>query len=177
MYSKKELRKRIINRRNALTQIEVLRAGEIIAEKVLRHPAYQDASVIYAYSATQNEVPLDLLFSHIFTAGKLLALPKIEHGCMNFHVISGLKDLEKGTFGIYEPKPFCCMAPKPELILVPGVAFTKDGFRLGYGGGFYDRFLCDNSAYSIGIGYSFQVLDEIPLEAFDRQVSEIITEI
>ena len=75
-----------------------------------------------------------------------------------------------------DPKDSCEKAPAPDLLLVPGVAFTDTGNRLGYGGGFYDRFLKEHPCKTIGIGYDFQLLKELPTEEHDICLDEVITD-
>ena len=176
MVLKKELRKRMIATRMTLSKEEVDKASKKIVQQLLVHPCYQDASVIYAYSSIKNEIKLDELFLYAFSEHKILALPKVHGERIDFFTIRHPGDLEIGAFGIYEPGSTCKKAPNPDLILVPGVAFSKDGFRLGYGGGFYDRFLSAHDAYSIGVGYGFQIIDELPVEHFDQKLSEIVTD-
>lgn len=158
-----------------MPQDDYYKKSEVICKKILLHPKFKNADVIYGYENIHNEVSLYTLQKEILRRGKVLALPRIDDGVMNFYVIRDFDDLECGYYGIYEPKSTCNSAPNPDIVLVPGVAFTKGRYRLGYGGGFYDSFLSVTDTYSIGVAYDFQIIDDLPIEEHDIKLDEIIT--
>lgn len=174
MISKKELRREQINRRKVMSEDEVVTKSSLICDKIIKSSCYKESNVIYCYSAVNNEVKLDTLIANAFASGKTVAFPRVEGENIRFYEINSLDELSKGYYGILEPDTEV-EAPNADLIIVPGVAFGRNGKRLGYGGGFYDRFLADNQIYSIGVCYNFQLTDDIPTEDFDRILNEIVT--
>jgi 5-formyltetrahydrofolate cyclo-ligase len=93
---------------------------------------------------------------------------------MVFYELAG--DLVEGKFGIMEPKPTTAPVDGLDLVIVPGVAFDLKGCRVGYGKGYYDRFLSMQHSFSMGLAYSFQILDELPRGRFDRRIASVATE-
>lgn len=175
METKKELRTRMIRMRKQMSHNDFFNKSADICSKIKSHPKFRQAKVIYCYDNIKNEVSLYNLQKEILKDKKILALPRIDEGVMNFYIIEDFDDLACGYMGIFEPKEQCREAPAPDIVLVPGVAFTKDGFRLGYGGGFYDRFLSHADTYSIGVAYDFQIVQTLPVEEHDICLDEIIT--
>ena len=109
---------------------------------------------------------------------KKVCLPRVEGNDMNFYYIQSQDDLEQSKFGILEPKVECEKACKSsiDIIIVPMLAFDLNLFRIGYGGGYYDRYLQDYDGYALGLAYSFQCVDTIPIEDHDVKCDAIMTE-
>ena len=103
-------------------------------------------------------------------------LPKVVDDNLSFRKIGGLEDLEKGAFGIMEPKDNCPEIKEIDVVLVPTVGITKNGVRLGYGHGYYDRFLADSNAKTISLTYSKQIVKSIPFSETDVKIDWIVTE-
>lgn len=173
MISKKELRSEMIKFRKNLTKNEVVTKSSLICNKIIKSRCYKESSVIYCYAAINNEVTLIPLIEHALNHDKTIALPKVEGENIKFYVIKSLHDLSPGYYNILEPDSGV-LAPSGDFIIVPGVAFSKKGERLGYGGGFYDRFLAANQMYSIGVCYDFQCIDNIPTAEHDIILNKII---
>ena len=167
------LRKTIMKQRNKLSQEEVVKKSKSICEKILRLPEYKSSKVVYLYYPINNEVDLRLVAEDCVKTGKTMAFPKVIDGQIEFYVAKSEDDFEPGAYNIPEPKENV-KAPKADLLLAPGVAFSTDAMRVGYGGGMYDRFLSQNSVHSIGVCYSFQVLTRVPTLAHDERLDEII---
>jgi 5-formyltetrahydrofolate cyclo-ligase len=108
--------------------------------------------------------------------GKSLSLPRVEGHRITFREFASEKQLISGSFGIPEPPPDC-KESRPDLVIVPGVAFDRRGYRLGYGRAFYDRYLSENPTFSVGAAYSLQVVERIPRRRHDRRVDALATEI
>ena len=108
--------------------------------------------------------------------GKEISLPKVIGENLSFRKITGLKDLEKGSFGIMEQKDSCIEIKNIDVILVPTVGITKNGIRLGYGHGYYDRFLSESKSKSIALTYSKQIVKSIPFSEKDMKIDWIVTE-
>lgn len=145
-------------------------------EKTVRHPKFQEADCIYAYASLPYEAGTWEIIKNVLDSGKRLALPRVTGKEMKFYYISGFDELGEGVFHIREPKAECRSAKeKNSLMLVPGTAFTKDGKRLGKGGGYYDRFLAaEPDHWTLGLAYGFQIVEELLEESYDRRVKEII---
>jgi 5-formyltetrahydrofolate cyclo-ligase len=145
--SKNELRKNVIAGRNALSGRDVAEKSKIIAGRIMKLKEYQNALTVMAYIDFRNEVQTEAIIQDALRKGKRVAIPITD--IRNKKLIPSLLenypgDLAPGTWGILEPKPGCIRPVEPgeiDLVIVPGVAFDTAGNRLGYGGGFYDRFL------------------------------------
>lgn len=173
MLSKKELRLKLIHKRKSISSHEVIEKSSNICEQIINHKKYIQAEVIYLYAAVNNEVSLDLLAKTAIAHNKTIAYPKVNGDYMSFYSVTSPDELVNGYRNILEPG-ITYPAPEPDLIIVPGVAFDTNGYRLGYGGGFYDRFLSRTKGFSIGVSYDFQLLEEIPYDQYDIPLNTII---
>ncbi len=177
MYKKEELRKIIEGYRRAMAKDDVVMKSIAIIHKVLNLKEYQKADCIYCYVDFHNEVKTKPLIHQAFLDGKRVAAPKVLKDGMEFYYIKGYEDLQPGYSGIYEPVN-CPMAMETNaLILMPGVAFDKRNHRIGFGKGFYDRYLQrENTHYKIALAYDFQVFDKIPQDSYDICPDLVVTE-
>lgn len=177
--SKQALRKQMLECRRCLSAEEVSKKSKCIIDKILETDSYKKAGCIYAYISTRNEVDLQALIEDAWTEGKRVAVPKVCGQDMSFYYIESYADLAKGNFGILEPKDGTMQAEeKDALMLIPGVAYDRVGNRIGYGGGYYDRYLSkEHSHYIIAPSYGFQIIDTLASEEHDIQVDKIISEI
>lgn len=179
--TKKDLRNIVYTRRNELNKgiksdwdIEILK-------KLLQNEFYKKADVIFTYISFGGEVDTIKFIEKALSDGKTICVPRVisKKEGMEAYEISSLNDLEKGFYGILEPKGESkFISPLHiDLIVMPGVAFDKANGRIGYGGGFYDRFLKRVTAETIKIAlaYTFQIFDSIPTEEFDEKADFIIT--
>ena len=158
------------NERNQLSVDFVSHSSEIICKKIKElYP--EKEIVVCAYSAIRNEVDISELFDYYDD----VFLPVTEGDEMTFYRVT--EQLEQGTFGVSEPKKITMLNVKPDLVLVPGVAFDENLNRVGYGKGYYDRFLEDENLMTLGIAYDFQVTKSID-DVFesDIRMKKIITE-
>lgn len=155
--------------------------SEQIAKKLIATKIYKEADAIFAYMSYRSEVDTKSVILQALLDAKVVALPRVirQTNTMVFCKIRSLSDCEAGSYGILEPKADCPVIEPTHknLILVPGCAFTRDGMRMGYGGGYYDRYL---QAYSdaITVGYAFeeQLFEAIPCEIHDRQLDFVVTQ-
>lgn len=136
---------------------------------------FKSAKVVGAYYAFGSEVKTDLILEKAKALGKKVALPSAEGESLTFYELSSGKYLVKGRFGIMEPLPYGPV-DRMDLLVVPGIAFDKKGYRLGYGKGYYDKFLAKKSVFSIGLAYSFQLLGSLPKAKYDKRLDAIATE-
>ena len=155
-----------------------------IQHRLLVTDCYRDARVVVLYSPIQNEVATDLIATDAIASGKELFFPRLRRARESITVarVHDLSELVAGAFGIREPATEGAPARPHRLagamVVVPGLAFGPQGQRLGRGGGHYDRFLAalPREAITVGLAYSFQLLDRIPQESLDRRLQYIITE-
>lgn len=178
METKKEIRKRILSERAALTLTERLELSGTIQNRLLEHPMYLNADEIYCYVAFGDEVSTSLIMEMTWRLGKKLAVPKIiNNDYMEFYYINSPEDLKEGYFKLQEPTTAEKAAGKNVLVVMPGVAFDQKGGRIGYGRGFYDTYLQKHPAYArLAVAFSVQMTDTIPTEPHDIRPELIITE-
>lgn len=174
---KADIRKEMLEKRQALALSLRLLMEEQIKENVLM--AIGNAKRIGIYCSTRGEVDTYGLMEHWFWDKDIsIYVPKVTGETMDFFRISSFKDLSMGRFGILKPQTDDKINPDElEVIIVPIVAFDKNKHRIGFGKGYYDRYLKQTSARKIGIAFSFQEVDEILVDPFDVDCDIVITEI
>lgn len=176
METKKEIRNYILEKRNALSREEWAEKSVDVLGKLMHHPLYQSAETVYCYVSHQNEADTWPLLAYSIALGKKVAVPKVSGGEMEFFYIESLEELESGFRGIFEPVTSQKANDEGALMIMPVVAFDTENHRLGYGGGYYDRYLEKHSGHTkIGIAFDFQQVETIPAEAFDINPDIIIT--
>ena len=173
---KSSLRKLLLARRDNLSADFIGIASKQIQKNLKKIESYRDSNVIACYYSIGSEVKTQDIIQEILSEGKTLALPRIEDDTLVFCCVKKFEDLEKGEFGIMEPKHNCPKLKKFDVILVPAVAMTKDGHRLGYGKGFYDKFLTGKNIVTIALTYSKLVVKKIPKSNVDVPIEWVVTE-
>lgn len=178
MTDKKELRRALRELRDSIEEKNRLVFSERICNSCLSLPEYKNADTVLLYFASGSEADLVILAKNALAAGKIVGYPRVEgKGQMSFYRVFSLSQLEAGYYGIREPKndaPPCPIAGA--VCFVPAIAFDKRGYRLGYGGGFYDRFLENFKGVSVGITYEETLHECLPTETHDKKTDYIITE-
>jgi 5-formyltetrahydrofolate cyclo-ligase len=180
---KKDIRRKMISMREGMDEGEVMRRSEEIKRKVLELQEVRDARVIMLYASKGKEVRTDELISELLGMGKRVVLPKTEvegRGITPVEISDPEKDLIPGNYGIREPRD-CARRVNPEeidLVIVPGIAFDRNGNRLGRGAGYYDRFLSmiKGKVRIAALAYSFQIVERVPSSDSDVPVDIVITE-
>ncbi len=177
--TKKEIRAEV-KRRRAEADLETLHADSArILERFVALAEYREADLLLAYVDAKREVETKLLMRRAWQDGKKVAAPRVDgDGVMHYYYIEDFDDLESGSFGIMEPKKSCplCEA-ETGLMLMPGVAFDECCHRVGYGGGYYDRYLERHPGLGhIAIAFEFQVFPEVPFEEHDILPQMLVTE-
>ena len=180
MDEKKELRKHFSSLRKELRSEQ---KDDIITAKILALDCISKADTILLYASFSSEINTWRLAEQLLMKEKTVAFPRCgKDSTMTFHIISELSQLRDGVpgkYGIYEPD---ASLPQPAVTdrtvcIVPGLAFTSEGGRLGYGGGYYDRYLAaNNSIQKIALAYEGMLTDELPLLPHDLKVDSIVTE-
>ena len=174
--NKQELRQAIRARKRAMTEEDILRRSEILAEKFARSNAYRAAKTIYGYLPYNQEVRTVPMLRRALEEGKRVAVPKVYGDDMKFIYLDDLSQVAKGYAGIPEPVADGPVAQdETALVLMPGLAFDPAGHRIGYGGGFYDKFLAREPHHpTVALCYDFQVMDRLETEEFDIPVDLVI---
>lgn len=177
MGTKSEIRKAIQQKKKELSPEYEKMAEEACFKQVISLPEWTDAECILIYVSYNHEMGTELLIEEAFRLGKMAASPKVEGSVMNFYVYETRNELVKSKKGILEPVPNDKMIPDNALMIMPGVAFDENRNRIGYGGGYYDKY---NAAHphirKVAIAYDFQILDDVPSDIYDIKPDRVITE-
>lgn len=177
---KRLLRSTLLARRRKLDQELAYAKSVQICRSIQKLQEFEAASIVYGYIPVRGEADVTLLLEECFKQGKRLALPRCLDSCghMAFFEIRSFKDLIPGAFHIPEPREGLEPLEVTEgLMLVPGVGFDRTCSRLGYGGGYYDRYTgAVPDVRYIAPAYALQIVDLLPVEAHDARVDMIVTE-
>jgi 5-formyltetrahydrofolate cyclo-ligase len=182
--AKKELlRHEVLAKRDARSAEERFEKSAEIASRLVKLSEIIKAESIFTYVSFRSEVDTHRMIDSFLAKGKVVSVPlsDMKKKIINPFIIKSLKnDLVPGVFGILEPdleKIDPVIADKIDIVIVPGAAFSENGCRIGYGGGFYDRFLQNRSITSYALAFDFQLVDEVPFDPeFDMKVDYIVTE-
>ena len=173
---KKELRRSIRERKRAMTEEEIVSRSEKLGVLFAQSEAYKNAKTIYGYLPYNQEVRTVPMLEQALKDGKKVAVPKVYGDEMKFLYLDDLTKVSKGYAGIPEP-----IADEPvaedetALVLMPGLAFDPQGHRIGYGGGFYDKFLAAEPNHpTLALCYEFQLLPELDTEEHDIPVDTVL---
>ena len=173
---KKELRAIIRGKKRAMTEDQICSASSRLCELFLNHPMYLNAKTIYGYLPYNQEVRTVPLLEQALRDGKRIAVPKVYGDEMRFIYLDDLTKVGIGYCKIPEPLEDGPIADDPTaLVLMPGIAFDALGHRIGYGGGFYDKFLAREPLHpTIALCYDFQMVDCMDTEEFDVPVDCVL---
>lgn len=167
--------------REAMPQEKKQKLDRMIFQKLMTLREYERAAVVFCYVSKDIEVNTMPILEQVLSSGRMLAVPRCIPGTphMDFYEIHSLDDLAPGSFGLLEPKIESCRKVtdvSSGLCILPGFCFDRDGYRLGYGKGYYDRFLSAFSGPAAGICYSSFVIDALPHGYFDQRADIMVTE-
>lgn len=173
---KKTLRKKFISERNNLTNDYRDSSTNTIFATLEEQNFFKSSEKIFIYVGFGSEI-LTETFIKKWINKKQIFVPKIENGKMNLIRLKSWDDLAPGHFGVLEPTSSDYYEGKIDLVVTPSIVFDKNGYRLGYGKGYYDRYFTENE-YRISVGLSYHKLlqENVPREEHDKQVDIIITE-
>ena len=173
---KNELRRTIRARKRAMTEEEIVSRSEKLGQLFAQSDAYKAAKTIYGYLPYNQEVRTVPMLEQALKDGKQVAVPKVYGEEMKFLYLDDLTKVSKGYAGIPEP-----IADEPvaddetALVLMPGLAFDPQGHRIGYGGGFYDKFLATEPNHpTLALCYEFQMLTRLDTEEHDIPVDTVL---
>lgn len=181
---KKKFRTKIIKNRKCKDMLFINNNSYIISEKVLSLECVKNAKNIMLYLDFNNEVKTNNLIVQLLKLNKIVSSPitiKNERKIIPYQITNLDEGIVVGAYGIREPNPKYSLEINPydiDIVIVPAVAYDKNCYRLGYGGGFYDRFLSKlrYDTITIGIAFDFQIFENIPKEKHDAQLNYVITE-
>lgn len=176
---KNEIRKLMSKKRNELSSESVKEKSLEIFKNLTTIKEFCDAKQVLSYINLNNEVNTEDIINYFWKQGKKTVAPKVKDSEMDFFYFSEYKDLTKGKFNILEPDTnHKYLYNRGDVIIIPGLAFDTYGGRVGYGGGFYDKYLSKSLPLTkIAVAYDFQVLDtEIEVDEFDIKPDYVVTE-
>ena len=178
--TKKEIRQKMLAKRRALSASEIDEKSLALRDQIVSLPAYQKAKRIMAYLSMKGEADLDPLIRQALADGKEIYIPVcLPEKQMEAGRLLSMEHFKKGPYGLRDlPDGYEVISPEElDLVLVPGVACTKEGIRLGMGAGYYDRYLSyvpfEKRVVTL---WDFQVIADIPFEPFDQKMAQIVTE-
>ena len=177
---KSALRRQVRDARCSLSAEICIAYAESAAENLLSLEELGGAHVVMAYAANAEEIDPALAIESLYARGVVVAMPRIEaEGVLGVHLVGWGDELEPGPLGIRQPPAAAPRVPLDSIdaVVVPGVAFDKSGYRLGYGGGYYDRLLPKLRDDRVRIGYAYdeQVVEDLPAADHDEQVDAVVT--
>jgi 5-formyltetrahydrofolate cyclo-ligase len=176
LVEKARLRKQLLDARDAMSLDFIKITSKEIQENLRKIDFFRNAKTIGAYYSIGSEVRTQDILQEILNAGKELALPKVVKNDLVFKKISNFTELEPGNFSVMEPKNKCEIVKNLDVMIVPAIALTKEGFRLGYGFGYYDRYLHGKKSTTIALSYAKQVIKSFPRDDHDIRMNFIVTE-
>lgn len=195
--NKKDLRQNMRQIRNRLSALEIQNKSQKIFSQIYEHPMYKNSVCVFSYASFRNEVDTTDFNKRVLADGKLLALPKVlTKETMEFYIVTDLQELVPGYMGLLEPnEKFQKISPETVfsiirknnteessensiLMILPGLAYDRNLYRIGYGGGYYDRYL---NRYESGIvrcaaAFNCQMIDKVPTLPFDQRMDFVVTE-
>lgn len=175
--NKRELRKKFIKLREDQSSLKKYRKDKKILQHLVSFKPFLLAKEFFTYVNYQGEVATDILIKKYF-GKKTIIVPRIKAKRICLYELHDPHEFEKGKFGIREPK--ICMLKRKfdeiDVALIPGIAFDGTGHRIGFGGGYFDRFLKKVHCTTIGLAYEFQIIEKVPAEKYDAAVDYIVTE-
>lgn len=180
---KRIVRKQILEQRNSLSSDEINSKSRQVFLKISSEIQYNSAKTIMSFMSFGSEINMDDFNNDIIEKNGYVIIPRVNNKTkvMDLYKITDFNNFELSKYGILEPNPKNYTAIDPtelDLILCPGVVFDRQGYRIGYGGGFYDKLLSKitSECALYGVGFNLQLIDEVPRESFDKQLDRLYTE-
>jgi 5-formyltetrahydrofolate cyclo-ligase len=176
------LRKEVLQKRNSLSDYQIARMSKLIQEKLIGSPEFIESKSIGVYLPIGSEVQTDDIIRNAIESEKTVMLPRVITNDLHFFIVEK-HDYEHDSFdvnkfGIKEPKKTNMKLDFIDLLIVPGIVFDSHGYRIGYGHGYYDKFMAEKRfSKSIGLAYEFQLMkNPIPKSEFDKKIDILITD-
>jgi len=178
---KVRIRKEVIKLRDALSEAERRKGSLLMTERILSHQWYYKADTLLCFSSFGSEIDTSQLIDEALRTGKSVYLPKVQDNALVFLRIHDRGELHPGYKGIMEPDSasdqYCYERETDTLMVMPGAVFDERGYRMGYGGGFYDRFLADKEVlqmHTIAVGFLCQKAEQVPADQYDIKPGQIM---
>lgn len=177
METKKNIRTNILAKRDMLSESDRLEKSRCITSYVISHPTFLDADELYCFIDFRTEVCTRFIIEKAWELGKRVAAPKVNGRDMEFYYFTNFEELLLGCRGILEPPAIQKADSGSALVIMPGAAFDRQKNRIGYGGGFYDRYLEKHPALvRLAVAFTLQYVDYIPAEPHDLKPDILVTE-
>ncbi len=176
---KKELRQQLVADINALPEEYIKESNEGLFNRMIELPAFKEARVIFTYYSFRREPDTLKLIDYTLKAGKTVTFPVcFKGGVMEARAVSSVSELAPSSYGLMEPSESTRVFTPEELdfIIVPALAYDRQGYRLGWGGGYYDRFLVRTNAFKAGVARERLLREKLPHDKYDVPVDCIVTE-
>jgi 5-formyltetrahydrofolate cyclo-ligase len=176
---KKSLRRALLDKRSSLSFETRRKKDTLLSALLAKSEAFLSCDTLLAYSPIKDEIDVSPLVEKAISMGKRVAFPKCNvGGKMDFYYVNSLSELSIGAYNIKEPKENCelFIGRERTICILPALAFDKKGYRLGYGGGYYDRFLERFALTRIGLVYDEFLFDNLPKNEHDKKADILITE-
>ena len=176
------LRKEVLHKRNSLSNFQIARRSKLIQDKLIGSAEFIESKSIGVYLPVGSEVQTDHIIRNALELDKTVLLPRVIINELHFFIVEKHDyyhdSLDVNKFGIKEPKKTNMKLDFIDLLIVPGIVFDSHGYRIGYGYGYYDKFMAEkNFSKSIGLAYDFQVMkNPIPKFEFDKKIDILITD-
>jgi 5-formyltetrahydrofolate cyclo-ligase len=174
--SKASERARLRTIRDGIDSSELARLSSAIADNLIDNNLLGESNLIASYHSVGSEVSTSRLHELLASRAVGLALPRVHGNRLEFIRVDTHTRMHRSAFGIDEPDGDAIELSAIDLIVVPGIAFDKRGYRLGYGGGFYDRFLAEVASPTVGLCAETMLVDTLPFDDHDKRVDTILTE-
>ncbi len=174
---KEKIRKKVLIERKNQVNDEIIKKNNKIKRKLCSLRGFNEAKIINCYLSKSNEVSTYRIIKDLLKNKKIVSVPYINQKKIKASRIYDISNLKKGPYGIYQPEIILPLKEKLiDVIIVPGIAFDKKMNRIGYGKGYYDKYLKKLKALKIGLCYDFQLFEKIPATKHDIKMDIIITE-
>lgn len=181
--TKNELRKSFLAKRELMSRDEIVSKSQSICDTILQSTEYKKAKQLFCYYPLASEVDIKALAKKGLADGKTIGFPKvINKTTIKFYKIESFEEFEKGNFNVMEPTTGKELSIQSEtLMIVPGLVFDDENYRIGYGGGYYDRYIqkaleFNSFLTTIGVCYSWQRAEKLPRNSYDQKVDRILNE-
>lgn len=177
MMDKKTLRKELTYIRDHIDQTTFQSAPGMCMNLLREMEEYKKSDTVYIFLSFRSELNTIAMIEEIMSDGKTIAVPRVNGKNMAFYEIKSLDDCESGAWGILEPKTSCPLITEAGIMLLPGLGFDVEGGRIGYGGGFYDRYLEEREdLVKIGLCYHAQMTESVIRQEHDILMDYVLTE-
>lgn len=177
METKEHIRKQMLKERNSLTDEEWQKKSMKIQQRILNWKYYEKAESLFLYRGLGREVSTDVILTKSLKDGKRVFFPKVHGRELIFYEVTTMDEFFPGAYGILEPTTKKTPKKTPDLVIMPCLAFDKERNRIGYGKGYYDRYLEKRKGLlTAALAFSFQMRDKIPVEEKDVSLQYVVTD-